>query len=137
MKILLLSCKNFNSIIKKLATRPETIEPEPITQKEYKTDKSIVTLITVEEDDNLVDCSEKLKNEISIFSKDTGIRKIVIFPFGHLSNKLASSGETKNFMNLIQSKLLGFDVMRVHFGSHKSLLLDIYGHKGNVRFREF
>lgn len=85
MKVLLLSCKNFNSKIKKLATRPETIEPEPITQKEYKTDKSIVALITVEENDDLIDCSEKLKNEICIFSKDTGIKKIVIFPFGHLS----------------------------------------------------
>lgn len=137
MKVLLLSCKNFNSKIKKLATRPETIEPEPITQKEYKTDKSIVALITVEENDNLLDCSEKLKNEILIFSKDTGIQKIVIFPFGHLSNKLASSEETKNFMNLIQNKLLNFEVIRVHFGSHKALLLDVYGHKGNVRFREF
>ena len=30
-----------------------------------------------------------------------------------------------------------FNVMRAHFGSHKELLLDIYGHPGNARYREF
>lgn len=137
MKILLLSCRNFESKIKKLATRPESIKPEPIKEKEYKTDKSIVALITAEENDVLDTCSKELKKEIEIFSKDTGINKIVLFPFGHLSNKLASSEDTINFLKLVEKELSDFEITRVHFGSHKSLLLDIFGHQGNVRFREF
>ena len=137
MKVLLLSCRNFESKIKKLATRPESIKPEPVTNKEYKTSKSIVVLATIEQNDNLNTCSDNLKKEIEIFSKDTGIKNIVLFPFGHLSNNLASSEETILFLDLIEKELLEFEVTRVHFGSHKSLLLDVFGHQGNARFREF
>ena len=126
MKVLLLSCKKFNSKIKKLATRPESIKPEPIKQNDYTTGKSIVALITAEAGDDLKKSSDELRDEIEKFSKDTGINEIVIFPFGHLSNKLASSEETVSFLDLIESKLQGFKITRVHFGSHKSLLLDIY-----------
>lgn len=138
MKVLLLSCKHFNTKIKKLATRPESIKPEPINKKEYYTDKSIVVLITVEREDNIKDISNKLLEDIKTFSKDTGIKTIVLFPFGHLSNNLASSEETIGFLDLLENKLTdGFEIVRIHFGSHKSLFLDVFGHQGNVRFREF
>lgn len=137
MKSLLLSCKKFNSKIKKLATRPESVVPEPIKQKLFETEKSIVALITVEEKDNEKEIVSKLVKDIEIFSNDTQIKTIVLFPFGHLSNDLASSEKTKNFFNLLEKELNNYEVMRVHFGSHKSLLLDIHGHKGNVRFREY
>ncbi|MES2409524.1 MAG: threonyl-tRNA synthetase editing domain-containing protein [Patescibacteria group bacterium] len=137
MKTLLLSCKNFGSKIKKLATRPETVKPEVMKQKEYVAEKSIVVLINVEIGDNIKDLSGKLADEIRIFSKDTNIKTIVLYPFGHLSNKLASSEDTVEFLNLLEKELADFETIRVHFGSHKSLLLDIHGHKGNVRFREF
>lgn len=138
MKVLLLSCKHFNTKIKKLATRPEGIKPEPVNKKEYFTDKSIVVLITVEKNDDLEDILNKLIDDIKIFSKDTGIKTIVLFPFGHLSNNLASSEETVGFLDLLENKLTNeFEIVRIHFGSHKSLMLDVFGHQGNVRFREF
>lgn len=137
MKTLLLSCKNFESKIKKLATRPETVKPESIKQSEYKAKKSIIVLINVEMGDDVKNISLKLANEIKIFSRDTNIRTIVLYPFGHLSNKLASSEDTVEFLNSLEKELVDFEIIRVHFGSHKSLLLDIHGHKGNVRFREF
>lgn len=137
MKTLLISCKKFESKIKKLATRPADINPELINQSAYKTDKSIVLLITVEKEDDLTVCAKKLRDEVEIFSRDTGIKQVVIFPFGHLSNNLASSKDTTNFLDLIEKELKGLKPIRVHFGSHKSLLLDIHGHPGNVRFREF
>jgi len=137
MKSLLLSCKNFNSKIKKLATRPASVIPEPIKQKIYQTDKAIVALVTVEDTDDIYETVPKLAKEIKIFSNDTQIKTIVLFPFGHLSNNLASSEDTIIFFNLLEKELSDYETIRVHFGSHKSLLLDIHGHKGNVRFREF
>lgn len=40
-----------------------------------------------------------------------------MFPFGHLSNKLASSEEATSFLSLIEEELADFEVTRVHFGS--------------------
>ena len=136
MKSLLLSTRNFETKIKKLATRPVGVNPEPITRREYVTRTSIVVLITVENCDNIQDTVRKLVLEINSFSKDTGIRTVVIYPFGHLSRNLASSEKTLQFFDLLEHHLTEYNTIRIHFGSHKSLMLDIFGHKGNVRFRD-
>lgn len=137
MKSLLLSCKNFESKVKELATRPKAVTPEKVNQREYKSQKSIVALITVEEGDFPEDTASKLADEIRIFSKDTGIKTLVLCPFAHLSSKLASSEAVIKTLDALEKNLKELDIIRVHFGSHKSLLIDIHGHKGNVRFREF
>lgn len=69
--------------------------------------------------------------------RDTSHESVVIFPFGHLSNRLADSGTTLGALNLLELQLEGLRIRRAHFGSDKKLLLDIFGHKGNVRYREF
>ncbi len=137
MKSLLLHCRRFQTKIGKLATRPPNIKPEPITMTQYEAHKSIVALITIEEGDDLHNTVQKLAEEIRTFSKETGIKTVVICPFGHLSNKLASSEKALESLKLLETQLTDFETMRVHFGSHKSLLLDIPSHVGNVRFREF
>ncbi len=138
MKALLFSCKNFNSKIKELATRPLQVRPELVKYKEYSSEKSIVVFITVEEGDNIEKALVGLSKEIRKFSDDTRIKKIVICPFAHLSSRLSSSELAIKFLDFLEENLQeDMEVLRVHFGSHKSLLLDVHGHKGNVRFREF
>lgn len=70
---------------------------------------------------------------------DIGRNSIVVFPFADLSSSLASSSEGLRTLLLVEECLKkdSFDVRRGHFGSHKELLIDVYGHPGNVRFREF
>jgi len=71
-------------------------------------------------------------------SKEVGHKNIILLPFAHLSNRLADSGKSLKILVNLESLLKkDFNVIRSHFGSHKSLLLDIYGHPGNVRYREF
>ena len=137
MKVLLLSCKQFRSRITGLATRPAGVVAEPVTRTEYHLSKCIIALITVESSDDSQNSVQQLEREIRGFVNDTGIRNVVLFPFAHLSNRLCSSDQAVRFLNMLESRLTDLQVMRVHFGSHKSLLLDIHGHKGNVRFREF
>jgi len=63
---------------------------------------------------------------------------VVILPFAHLSNNLAKAKDGIKIVSFIEENLKKeFNVMRAHFGSHKELLLDIYGHPGNARYREF
>jgi len=137
MKMLLLNCRNFKTTVGALATRPIGICPEPLSAKVYFTKKAIVSLLTVEDGDNTRALIPNIAAEIASFCKDTGNTSVVIFPFAHLSNKLASSKETRATFDLLECELQNLNVTRVHFGSHKSLLLDVYGHRGNIRFRTF
>lgn len=138
MRALLFHCHNYKVRVDKLANRPEDITPEEIKEKEQICKDCIVVLTTIEKEDKIEDFCSKLVNEISRMSKEVGHKNIVILPFAHLSNNLAKAKEGILAINLIEKKLQeGFNVIRAHFGSHKSLLLDIYGHPGNARYREF
>jgi len=138
MRALLFHCKNYKTKFQGFATRPKNVTPEKVTEPEQKGKDCVTAFITVEQDDDIEKCSLKICKEIETMSEQVGHRNIVIIPFAHLSNKIADS--KKGLETLIYIvKLLepNFNVMRAHFGSHKSLLLDVYGHPGNIRYREF
>jgi threonyl-tRNA synthetase len=138
MRALLFHCKNYGTKIDRLANRPEDITPEEVNEKEQTCKDCIVALITVEEGDKIKQVCSNLTKEIAKMSDEVGHKNIVILPFAHLSNNLAKAKEGINALDLIEKELTKkFNVMRAHFGSHKSLLLDIHGHPGNARYREF
>ena len=124
MRALLCHCRNYRSEVKKLSTIPIGIKPEDIKEKILEAQDAIVTLVTVEIGDDIEISIPKLANEVKKMSKDTGHSDIVIFPFGHLSNKLADSDKTINAMDLLEENLKEFIPKRAHFGSDKKLLLD-------------
>ncbi|MCI0542367.1 threonyl-tRNA synthetase editing domain-containing protein [bacterium] len=136
MRTLLFHCKKYRIAIDKLANRPEDITPEEIREREQSIANSVVAMVTVEIGDG-EEKAEQISAEIEKMCKDVGESSIVILPFAHLSNQLATSGEAIKILDAIVTKLQGkFSVIRSHFGSHKELLIDIYGHPGNVRYRE-
>ncbi len=138
MKALLFHCKEYETKIDRISNRPNDIKPEEIQEKEQKCEDCIVVLVTIEKDDKIEGASSALAEEISKMSKDVTHKNIVILPFAHLSNNLAKSKNAIGAINLIEEKLKKqFHLIRAHFGSHKSLLLNIYGHPGNARYREF
>ncbi|MEK6918294.1 MAG: threonyl-tRNA synthetase editing domain-containing protein [Nanoarchaeota archaeon] len=138
MKALLFHCKNYATRVDRLSNLPKDIEPEEIKEKEQKCGDCIVSLITIEKGDDIEETSSNIAEEISKFCDEVGHKNIVLLPFAHLSNNLAKAKDGIKALDLIENKLKKkFDVMRAHFGSHKSLLLDIYGHVGNARYREF
>lgn len=137
MKALLCHCRNYRSEVKKLSTTPAGIKPEEVKEKIIEAQDALVVLVTVESGDDVGSFIPKLADEVRKMSKDTGHNNVVLFPFGHLSNRLADTDTTINAMNLLEEDLKDFNPKRAHFGSDKKLLLDIFGHKGNVRYREF
>jgi hypothetical protein len=137
MRVLLCHCRNYRSEVKNLSTTPEGIKPEPISEKIIEVADAIVALVTVEVGDDIKKQAPLVAEEIRKMCKDTGHSNIVLFPFGHLSNKLAGTEVATDFLDLLQEELKDMRPKRAHFGSDKKLLLDIFGHKGNVRYREF
>lgn len=137
MKALLLHCKNYNIDIGLLANRPHDIKPEPVTARNHKSANCVVAMITVERGDTN-DSTVRLVDDIQKMASDVGRRDIILLPFAHLSNKLANSELSLNILNNLQHSFSDdFHVERSHFGSHKAFMLDVFGHAGNARFREY
>ncbi|MEK6833129.1 MAG: threonyl-tRNA synthetase editing domain-containing protein [Nanoarchaeota archaeon] len=137
MKILMWHCKNFDVKITGIADRPGTIQPEEQRSENEQMKNCIVSMITLEVQDN-DSTVEKAKKEIIKFAEDTKSKNIVLMPFVHLSNNIANSENSIKLIDLIEFDLKNkFNILRSHFGYHKELLLHTFGHKTNVRFREF
>ncbi len=138
MRSLLFHCKNYGTKIKRMANRPKGIIPENVKEKEQKCKDCIVVLVTIEKGDNINKSVSELVREIKIMSREVKRREVVILPFAHLSNNLASVKEGTRALSMLENSLKDeLNVVRAHFGSHKELLLHLYGHPGNARYREF
>ena len=141
MRSILFHCKEYKTKITRLANRPEAITPEKMKHKDKNCIDCIdciVVLVTIEKGDEPSDIIPKLIEEINIMSREIKRDKVVILPFAHLSNNLSSAKDGIDFVSKLETSLSkGFMVIRDHFGSHKELLLDLYGHPGNARYREF
>ncbi len=137
MKVLLLHCKNYRIQVGQLANRPDNIHPEPVSEPAQTEINCVVALVTVEKGDT-VESTAGLIDEITKMAHDVGHNTIVILPFAHLSSSLADTETSIPILDNLKDNLSGeFVVKRGHFGSHKEFLLDVYGHAGNARFREF
>ncbi len=138
MRALLFHCKKYGVEISELATRPKDITPEEVKEKRQNCKDCIVAFVTVEKHDDIKKTSSGLVKEIIKMCKEVGRDNVMIVPFAHLSNNLADTDDGLKAISLIENDLKDYvAVARTHFGSHKSLLLDVYGHPGNVRYREF
>lgn len=138
MKALLLHCKEYRVKVGRKSNRPKGITPEELRTKAESVEDCIVALVTAEKGDDVAKVSSDLASEISKMSREIYNKNIVILPFAHLSNKLSDPKDALAEMKLTEGHLKEkFRVTRAHFGSHKELLLHLYGHPGNVRYREF
>lgn len=138
MRSLLFHCKDYGIKITKMANRPKNIINETVCEKEQKCNNCVVALITVEKNDNIKDSIPKLANEIIKMSEEINHKKDVLLPFAHLSNNLADARTSIQALSELEKTLKQkLSIIRAHFGSHKELLLNIYGHPGNARYREF
>ncbi len=138
MRSILFHCKNFNAKITGVSTRGVEVAPEVILSKDYSDERCIVVFITVEQGDVFEKIVPKMAKEVERFCNDTKEVRVVLCPFAHLSNKLAPFKLGIEFFDQLEKILKEkFETTRVHFGSDKDLLLHVFGHSGNVRYREF
>lgn len=121
------------------SNRPGEIEPEELREEKLECRNCVAAFITVEKKDNAVLVARGVSEEIAKMCREVGEKNAVIVPFAHLSSRLAGWKKGVSVFNLVEAKLKSkkLAVKRAHFGSNKSLLLDVFGHAGNVRFREF
>jgi len=128
------------------SNRPSSITPEELKEQKQECDDCVAAFVTVEKKDQPVLVARGLAEEIAKMCREVDRDKVVVVPFAHLSSRIAGSEKGLETLQLVEEKLKRhspfgpkrkLNVKRAHFGSNKSLLLDVFGHAGNVRFREF
>ena len=140
MRSLLFHAEEYGVSFKSFANRPKDIFLEDVKGKEeQRCNDCIVAFITIEKGDNKKRVSEGIAKEIKKMCTEVKRNKAVVVPFAHLSNNLCEPKKSFEILESIENKLKGMKLktMRAHFGSNKALHLDIYGHTGNARYREF
>lgn len=108
------------------------------TNAKQECNNSIVTLITIEAHDQSNEKTiARAVKEIEKSAKDNKETNLVLFPFAHLSSKLAKPELAQEIVAQIKSKLIEkYTIIETPFGVTKETLFHIHAHAGNVRFRE-
>ena len=140
MKALLFHASEYGVNFHSFANRPKDVFCEPIDgKKEQKCKNCVVAFVTVEKGDVARKVSDGISKEIVKMCGEIKRKSAAIVPFAHLSNNLEEPKKSFDILERIEKKVgkKGIRTLRSHFGSNKSLHLDVYGHVGNARYREF
>ena len=111
----------------------ETAE-EP-SLKKGRFEELAVVFTAVEEGDN-EKVAQKALDELRVFLEKIGVKRILIYPYAHLSNKLARPSEALRIIKYMvkEAQDLGFEVHQSPFGWNKSFTVSIKGHPLAERF---
>ena len=121
--------------LKKALKSMEDLSPKEISKK--KVEEALVVLTAVEKGDNLNILEDYLKN-IKEIAQSVGTKKIVLYPYAHLSSNLGSPKEAVSILENADEKLSkeGYEVSRAPFGYYKSFELKVKGHPLSELSRE-
>jgi len=123
MRILQLHCDN----IEFTPTKKEIKSAEEIEPLTKKLEEVVVAFIAVEEgDDSSV--AKKAVSEITESMKKVGCNRLLLYPYAHLSSKLASPSVAFNVLKEMESFAKGLEVSRAPFGWTKSYKIQVKGH---------
>lgn len=123
MRILQLHCDNIEfTPVKKEIEFAEEIEPIA-----KKLEEVVVAFIAVEEGDNS-SVAKKAMSEISESMKKVGCNRLLLYPYAHLSSKLASPRTAFSIFKEMESLANELEVSRAPFGWTKSFKIHVKGH---------
>jgi threonyl-tRNA synthetase len=123
MRILQLHCDSIEfTPVKKEIEYAEEIEP---TAK--KLEEVVVAFIAVEDGDNST-VAKKAMSEISESMKKVGCNRLLLYPYAHLSSKLASPSTAFSIFKEMESLSKELEVTRAPFGWTKSFKIHVKGH---------
>ncbi len=107
----------------------EIAQAEETEKKEKRLDELIVLFTAVEEGDNLT-VAEKAIDEVQAFLEKLGINRVLIYPYAHLSSRLAKPSEALKIVKSMESyaREKGIETHRAPFGWNKQFAISVKGH---------
>ena len=102
---------------------------EEAEKKEARLEELIVLFTAVEEGDD-VGVAQKAVDEVQAFLEKLGVNRILIYPYAHLSSRLAKPSEALRTVQAMESyaKKKGIETFRAPFGWNKQFTISIKGH---------
>ncbi len=123
MRLLQLHCNNFEyTPTKKEISSAEEIDPETKSLENI-----VVTFVAVEKGDDK-SVARKAINEIKESLQKIGCKKLLLYPYAHLSSNLASPSLALSLLKEMEYLATDLDVSRAPFGWTKSYKLEVKGH---------
>jgi len=123
MRVLQLHCDK----IEYTPTKKEISSAEDIEPKTVRLEEIVVCFIAIEKDDNdTVIQNAVLQIEESM--KKIGCKKLLLYPYAHLSADLASPTTAISILNLLEKSFNEVDVTHAPFGWTKSYEVKVKGH---------
>lgn len=113
---------------------------ESVDKKPHKIEECLVVLTSVEkrDEENPENVVEQLITNIKDISNQIKVKKIVLYPYAHLSSSLASPEKAIEILKDAENKLkVDFEVYRAPFGWYKSFNVKCKGHPLAELSREF
>ncbi len=142
MRILLFHARKFSyKAREKAIDDADDLEREDIVS-EYEGENVLVAFVTVEEKDAQFSQSEieRIVDDIADVALKLKVSSIVLYPYAHLSKKLAPPSEAKEVIEAVFKTLRRYEnlkVVRAPFGWYKEFLLHCYGHPLAELSREY
>jgi len=136
MKILSLHCDYIRfKPLKKALKEPEELSEE--RKKEIEVKEPLVILTAVEKGDSLDSVKELVKN-VEDISSQVNDKKIVLYPYAHLSSNLGNPQLAMKILEEAEKELKKkkFEVVRAPFGYYKEFELKVKGHPLSELSRE-
>lgn len=121
-----------------LALHCDYVQYEPITKeiriaedaekKPVRIEEVLLLLTAVETNDN-DDTLLKIVSEINRIAKEVGAKRVLIYPYAHLSTELKRPLEALHMIKKLQQALSAhIEVHRAPFGWNKALEIKVKGH---------
>jgi len=109
--------------------KKEIAGAEPAEKKAFREDDVVVLFTAVEVGDDEA-TGKKAVSDAKQFLSKLGAKKVMIYPFAHLSQNLARPTEALPVLKVMESEArsLGLDVSRAPFGWNKALQIKVKGH---------
>jgi len=121
--------------LKKALKNMENLSPAELAKT--RVEEALVVLTAVEKSDSVSVLGNYLKN-IKEIAESVNVKKIVLYPYAHLSKNLGLPDVAVKILSEAQKKLLeeGYEVFRAPFGYYKTFELKVKGHPLSELSRE-
>jgi len=118
--------------------QPEAKIYEEVERKKYRIEDALLLLTCVEEDDD-PSLAQKVVNDVIEFMEKLKINRLVIYPYAHLSVKLASPSKAIEILKKIreEAEKRGIEIHRAPFGWNKRLIIAVKGHPLAEQLRSY
>ena len=123
MRILQLHCDD----IEYTPTKKEISAAEETQPETKRFEEIVVAFIAVEDGDDFT-VAQKAINEIQDSMKKVGCKKLLLYPYAHLSSNLASPSTALSILKQMESLATDLEIYRAPFGWTKSYKVQVKGH---------